>query len=264
VTVVGAVPLVEFPFSGNGLTAAVTTRNGGVSRGPFESLNLGDHVGDDHDAVVENRRRLCEVLGVDRLTVADQQHGSTVAVIDAALAGRGHDGATDARAALPATDAMVTGLTGVALSVVVGDCAPVVLYDPVRRATGVAHCGRPGIVAGVLPAAIETMTEQYGSRPPDLLVGIGPCVAAPSYEVGPAEVAAVTAAFRGGDLLTTTRAGHATFDLVGALRLQLAAAGVRPGSVATMDIDTRTSTDQYFSDRAVRPCGRFMAVIVMR
>lgn len=238
-----------------------------MSTGPYASLNLGDHVGDDHEAVLENRRRLCAAIGADRLTVADQQHGARVAVIDAALAGRGHDGAADARAALPCTDAMVTCGTGIALATIVADCAPVVLYDPVLRAAGVAHCGRRGAVLGVLPATVRTMSDAFGCRPEDLLAGIGPAIGANSYEIGNAEAAQVTEAFglaaASAGLLTPTRPGHCTFDLVAALRIQLRHAGVDDGNVHAMGVDTRTSTADFFSDRAVRPCGRFMAVALL-
>jgi polyphenol oxidase len=260
-----ALPLRAFPFHGDAVTAIVTTRHGGVSTGVYDSLNLGDHVGDDHEAVLENRRRLALALGVDRLTVADQTHGARVAVIGRDLAGRGHDGVSDSRAALPGTDAMVTNLPGVALATLVADCAPVVLFDPVKRGMGVAHCGRAGTVTGTLPAAIETMREAFGSRPEDLLAGIGPAIGAASYEIGPAEAEQVTAAFGAAvtGLLRPTRPGHAAFDLVAALRLQLRAAGVPDGSVHPMGIDTRAATDEFFSDRAARPCGRFTAVTML-
>lgn len=256
-----------FPFDGDGVTAVVTTRHGGVSTGRYSSLNLGDHVGDDHEAVLENRRRLCAVLGVDRLTAADQQHGARVAVIDAALAGRGHAGMADSVSALPATDAMVTKLAGVALTIMVADCAPVVVFDPERRAVGVAHCGRGGIVLGVLPETIETMHGTFGSAPEDLLVGIGPAIGADSYEIGAAEAAQVATAFgelAEARLLRPTRPGHWTFDLVAALRIQLRHAGVDDGNVHAMGVDTAASTADFFSDRAARPCGRFMAVAMLR
>lgn len=264
--VVPAVTLRPFAFDGHGVTAVVSTRHGGVSTGAYASLNLGDHVGDDHEAVRENRRRLAAALGVGRLTVADQQHGDKVAVIDAALAGRGHDGGEDARDALPHTDAMVTALPGVALATIVADCAPVVLFDPARRAVGVAHCGRRGAVLGTLPRTIEAMRAAFGCRPEDLLAGIGPAIGADSYEIGDAEAAQVSAAF--GDagaasLLRPTRPGHCTFDLVAALRMQLRAAGARDANVHPMGVDTLTSTADFFSDRAARPCGRFMAVAVL-
>jgi polyphenol oxidase len=261
------VTLRVFPFHGDGVTAVVSTRHGGVSAGAYASLNLGDHVGDDHEAVVENRRRLCAALGADRLTVADQQHGARVAVIEAGLAGRGHDGADDARAALPDTDAMVTSVPGVALATLVADCAPVVLYDPVRRAVGVAHCGRRGAVLGTLPATVRTMERAFGCHPEDLLTGIGPAIGADSYEIGNAEAAQVSKAFgeraASAALLTPTRPGHCTFDLVAALRSQLRDAGVADGNVHPMGVDTLTSAADFFSDRAARPCGRFMAVALL-
>lgn len=256
-----------FAFHGAGVTAVVSTRHGGVSTGPYASLNLGDHVGDDHEAVLENRRRLCAALGVDRLTVADQQHGARVAVIEKALAGRGHDGARDARAALPETDAMVTAVPGVALASIVADCAPVVLFDPARRAVGVAHCGRRGTVLGTLPRTIEAMATAFKTEPGDLLVGIGPSIGAESYEIGETEAAQVAGAFgdaaAAASLLRPTRPGHCTFDLVAALRIQLREAGVDDGNVHPMGVDTLAETADFFSDRAARPCGRFMAVAML-
>jgi polyphenol oxidase len=264
---VSTISLRPFAFHGNAVTAVVTTRHGGVSAEPYASLNLGDHVGDDHEAVLENRRRLCAALGVDRLTVADQQHGARVAVIDQALAGRGHDGVADARAALPDTDAMVTSVPGIALATIVADCGPVVLFDPVRRAAGVAHCGRRGAVLGTLPATVRTMRDAFGCDPRDLRVGIGPTIAAESYEIGTAEAAQITASFgdaaASGSLLRPTRPGHCTFDVVAALRRQLRDAGIDDENVHDMGVDTRTSTADFFSDRDARPCGRFMAVAML-
>lgn len=259
-----ALPLRPFPFHGEAVTAVVTTRHGGVSTGTYDSLNLGDHVGDDPAAVRENRRRLASALGVGRLTVADQTHGARVAVIGADLAGRGHDSAADARAALPDTDAMVTNLPCVALATLVADCAPVVLFDPRRKAVGVAHCGRLGIVRGVLPATIEAMETAFGSRPADLIAGIGPAIGAESYEIGPGEAAQIAAAFPGtAGLLRPTRPGHCDFDMIAALRAQLRKAGVADRGTHVMGIDTRARTGDFFSDRAARPCGRFAAVAML-
>jgi polyphenol oxidase len=260
-------PMRAFPFDSAQVTAVVTTRHGGVSTGPYGGLNLGGHVGDQWEAVAENRRRLAAALGVDRLTIADQKHTATVAVVDGALAGRGHDGVADSAAAFPQTDAMITNLPGVALTILVADCAPVVLYDPVRRAVGAAHSGRVGTVKGVLPETIKAMTATFGSAPDDLLIGIGPAIGAASYEIGAAESAEVVAAFGdagASELLTPTRPGHATFDLAAAIRRQLHAVGVNPASIHDLSIDTRTCADDFFSDRAARPCGRFAAVACLR
>jgi hypothetical protein len=256
--------LRPFPFDGDLVTAAVTTRHGGVSRGPYGRLNLGGHVGDDPDAVAENRGRLAAALGVGRLTIADQRHTATVAVVGGELAGRGHDGAADAAAAFPATDALITSRPGTALAVLVADCAPVVLFDPVRRAVGVAHSGRAGTLRAVVPQTVEAMAAAFGSVPGDLLAGIGPAIGAGSYEVGAAEAAEVMTVFgRQTGLLRPSRPGHALFDLTGAVRKQLRTAGVPDGNVHDMAVDTRTSTGDFFSDRAARPCGRFAAVALL-
>jgi len=266
VRVSAGLSLLSFPFTGDGVTAVVSTRHGGVSAGAYGSLNLGGHVGDAPAAVAENRRRLAAELGVAKLTVADQQHTARVAVVDAPLAGRGHDGVTDAAAAFPATDAMITNLPCVALAILVADCAPVVLYDPVRRAVGVVHSGRVGTIRGVVPSTVEAMTATFGSAPGDLLIGIGPAIGAASYEIGATETAEVMTAFgdAGTQLLTPTRAGHAAFDLAGAICRQLRTSGVPAANVHDLAIDTKTSTDDFFSDRAARPCGRFAAIAVLR
>jgi len=96
-------------------------------------------------------------------------------------------------------------------------------------------------------------------------VGIGPAIGAASYEIGDAQAAEVTAAFGAAvaGLLRATRPAHCTFDLVGALRIQLRAAGVADANVHDMAVDTRAATDEFFSDRAARPCGRFMAATML-
>jgi YfiH family protein len=263
-----SLPLRPFAFDSGQVTAVVTTRHGGVSSGVYGSLNLGGHVGDDPAAVAENRRRLAAALGVDRLTIADQRHTDRVAVVTPALAGRGHGGVAESAAAFPATDAMITAVTGAALAILVADCAPVVLFDPVHRVVGVAHSGRAGTLRGVVPKTVGAMSAAFGTVPGDLLVGIGPAIGAASYEIGPAEAAEVTAAFPSSmtetRLLTPSRRpGHALFDLTGAIRGQLRAAGILADSVHDLEIDTRTGTADFFSDRAARPCGRFAAVALL-
>jgi purine-nucleoside/S-methyl-5'-thioadenosine phosphorylase / adenosine deaminase len=263
--VVSDLALCPFRFHGDGVTAVVSTRHGGASAGCYASLNLGDHVGDDHAAVLENRRRLAAAVGAGRLTVADQRHTDRVAVVGAAMAGRGHDGGADAAAAFPATDALITELPGAALAILVADCAPVVLFDRRRCAVGVAHSGRVGTVRGVVPKTVAAMAAAFGTAPRDLLAGIGPAIGAASYEIGAAEAAEVMTAFgaAGTTLLLPSRPGHALFDLTGAIRGQLRDAGVPDAGVHDMAIDTRTATDDFFSDRATRPCGRFAAVAML-
>jgi YfiH family protein len=248
---------------GDGVLAAVTTRHGGHSTGAYAGCNLAFHVGDDPAAVRANRALVCAALGVDRLTVADQQHGRTVAVVDEALAGAGHDSLEDAVARLPATDGLVTDVPGVALAVLVADCAPVVLHDPVRGALGVAHAGRRGVVLDVLGATIDALRERYGTAPGDLRAAVGPCIGPASYELGGAELEETSAAL-GDDLLVPTRPGHARFDLPTAVHRRLAESGVPADQVQGVAVDTFTATDDLFSHRVERPCGRFALVAALR
>ena len=109
------------------------------------------------------------------------------------------------------------------------------------------------------------MTATFGSVPENMLIGIGPAIGAASYEIGPTEASQVMDSFgaEGTQLLSPTRRGHAAFDLIGAIRRQLDAAGVPARNVYDLAIDTRTATDDFFSDRAARPCGRFAAIALL-
>lgn len=252
--------LRRFPIAIEGITAGYTTRHGGVSSGIYGSLNLGDHVGDNSEVVRRNRDLLAAELGVLALTVPDQKHQAHVVVVDKQLAGRGHIGVEDSVEAFGATDALVTNVVGTALTVMVADCAPVALVDPVQRAVGVAHCGRGGATLGVLAETVKKMVDTYGTEPSDLMVGIGPSIGAYSYEIGTREIEQVTKAFPDLKVLSPTREGHANLDISTILRHQLEEIGVPAENVHIANIDTLTSTEDYFSDRAQRPCGRFMGV----
>jgi hypothetical protein len=258
----GLVGWAPFSFDGSEVRAGVASRQGGVSDGVYASLNLGDHVGDDPDRVRENRRRVAAALGVDAITIADQQHGATCALVSPGSVGRGFAGVEEARHHFPSTDALVCDQPGAALGVLVGDCAPVVLWDPVHRAIGTAHAGRPGVVAGVVGAAVGRMHEEFSTDVDALVVGIGPCVGFESYPVGQREIDDLEAVLPGRGL-TRTEGGRRLLDVGGSVEAQLADLGVRPEHVHRMRVDTLSATTTYFSDRAARPCGRFMAVVAL-
>ncbi|HVX23459.1 MAG TPA: polyphenol oxidase family protein [Acidimicrobiales bacterium] len=259
----GGVCTWHFDLDGPGVLAAVTTRHGGASTGPYRGLNLAYHVGDDPDRVAGNRRLLCRALGVATVTVPDQQHGCRVAVVDGDLAGAGYRSDDDARARLPATDALVTDQPGVALGVLMADCGPVVLFDPGRPALAVVHSGRRGAVLDVVGAAVRTLQDRFGTDPADLRAGVGPCIGPASYEIG-GDALADTADALGDRFLAPSRPGHAHFDLPGALRWRLLQAGVPDRQVEMAAVDTYRSTADLFSDRAARPCGRIMLLAALR
>jgi purine-nucleoside/S-methyl-5'-thioadenosine phosphorylase / adenosine deaminase len=253
----------HFDVDGSELVALTTTRHGGRSTGPYRGLNLAYHVDDDPDDVAANRDLLCDAIGFETLTVADQQHSRRVAVVDRSLAGAGYRSDADARARLPGTDALVTDQPGIALAVLVADCAPVVLFDPVCRVLGVAHVGRRGAVVDVVGATVDVMTRTFRTDPSDIRAGVGPCIGRDNYEIGGAVIDDVREAL-GDDLLEPSRSGHARFDLTAAVRRRLADAGAPDDHVDVAGVDTFASTADVFSDRAERPCGRFMLVAAMR
>ena len=179
-----------------GVDAFVTTRHGGVSAGPYGTLNLGLHVGDNPADVVVNRRRVAAALGADLgdFVFCQQAHGRRVAVVSAAERGRGALAVDDA---IASTDALVTTDPGTVLAILVADCVPIILIDPQAQVLACVHAGWRGTVAGVTGAALHAM-QGLGAQPERMRAAIGPAVAADRYQVGP-EVAAAAERFFGGN-----------------------------------------------------------------
>lgn len=252
------VPVLRWPrLEAIRVDAVVTTRDGGVSRGPYESLNLGLHVGDEPDLVVENRRRAAAAIGltIDDLVVGAQVHGAGVAVVGARDRGRG---AHDHAEAVADVDALVTADPGVGLVALGADCTTLVLVDPEAAVLGVAHAGWRGATSGVIEATIGAMAG-CGARRERLVVGVGPTISAARYQVGGDVVAAVEAALgpAAGRVVRPDGTGRWTFDLGGANVHLLQEAGVRADRI---DVMVRDTADGLFSDREVRPCGRVAAL----
>ena len=245
-------------FDGLAVEAMVTTRDGGVSSGPYASLNLGLHVGDDPSRVIENRRRAAAALGLDlgQCVFAHQTHGREVAVVGAADRGRG----TTRPEGAPACDALVTATPGVGLAIMVADCVPLVLFEPQARVLAVVHAGWKGTVARVAEAAVEAMAR-LGAARAAVVAGLGPAVEPARYQVGDEVAGAARGAFGAGvdDLLAPDGPGHWRFDLWAANRRVLVEAGVPAAQIEVAPVGTGRGT-QFFSDRAERPCGRFAAL----
>ncbi|MBK5221673.1 MAG: peptidoglycan editing factor PgeF [Acidimicrobiia bacterium] len=241
--------------------AVITSRWGGVSEGAYESLNLGLHVGDDADAVVANRTRAAAAIGLDlgQLVFCRQSHGAEVAVVGVGDRGRGTRSEDDA---LAGTDALVTSDPDVGLVVMVADCVPVVLLDPEARVLACVHAGWRGTVARVCRATVATMGS-LGAEPARMLAWLGPAIAPERYEVGDDVADAAREAFPDTSQLVRHRQpGRWSFDLWAANEHDLRSAGLEPGRITTTRIDT--ASGPYFSDRAVRPCGRFAALARLR
>ncbi|MER5260783.1 peptidoglycan editing factor PgeF [Actinosynnema sp. NPDC002837] len=226
----------------------LTTREGGVSKPPYDSFNLGDHVGDDPAAVEANRQRLAEGIGLepDRLVWMEQVHGRTVGVVDGPVS-----------EPLEATDAVVTTRERLGLVVLTADCVPVLLGDPEAGVIAAVHAGRVGARVGVVPATLDRMVE-LGARVDRVEVLLGPAVCGQCYEVPAAMRDDVEKHLPGS--ASKTRAGKPALDLRAGLWQQLADAGV-----GRIGVDPRCTVEEksLFSHRRDPGTGRLAGVVWM-
>ena len=223
-----------------------TSRAGGVSSSPYNSFNLGDHVGDDLADVAANRARLARVLGLqpERFVWMEQLHTNTVTVVEGPQ-----------RAPVEATDAVVTREAGLALCVLVADCVPVLLADHAAGVVAAAHAGRLGARNGIVVKTVDAMVG-LGATPGNIQVLMGPAAAGESYEV-PADMAADVERRLPGSRTTTVK-GTPGLDIRAGLVRQLLGLGVT--HVDADPRDTVTDTD-FFSYRRDGVTGRQAGVI---
>lgn len=215
-------------------------REGGVSEGPWASLNMSLSTGDAPARVLENRRRAAAALGApgEALVIARQVHGTTCVVADVPWPPD----------AAPEADAIATAAPGLVLGVTSADCAPVLLADPDAGVIGAAHAGWRGALDGVLESVVGTMTA-LGADPARTVAVVGPCIACASYEVGPefrarflAEDPASEAFF-----LEARRGGRPRFDLEAYVTARLARTGI--GRIQALGVDTCADPVRFFSFR---------------
>jgi YfiH family protein len=236
-----------------GVRAACTTRAGGVSQAPYGSLNLGDHVGDDPGAVAQNRERLAGALGA-RPVFMKQVHGWQVA----SLAGSTPDGIE--------ADACLTTEPGIACTIMVADCLPVLFASADGRVVGAAHAGWRGLVGegghGVLEALWSEL-RRHGAGT-DARVWLGPCIGPRAFEVGPE----VKAAFEAADVsasahFTSHAPGKWMADLPALARDRLRALGLTriAGNDGSDAWCTVSEASRFFSHRRDRVSGRFAACV---
>ncbi len=247
------------PGADPGIRHGFFTREGGVSFGLFASLNCGFGSRDDPRNVEENRGIAAARfdLGPEKLVSCHQVHGAEIVTVEQPWR----------REANPRADGMVTAVPGIALGILAADCAPVLFADPVARIIGAAHSGWRGALAGVMEATVAAMAA-LGARPERIRAGIGPCIAQPSYEVGPEFAANFAATDRAssGFFRPAARPGHFLFDLPGYIAQRLQRQGL--AAVERAPHDTAAEEALFFSYR--RAClrgegdyGRGLAAIAL-
>ncbi|MDY4041302.1 MAG: polyphenol oxidase family protein [Collinsella sp.] len=238
-----------------------TERAGGVSAPPFSSLNLGGHVGDDPEAVAENRRRALAALDAaetfDRLLVPNQVHGDRVArVIDG-----GPDALARVRTEIAAgADAIVCTAPGVPVMLCFADCVPVVLT--LENAFAVIHSGWKGTEARVAAKAASALAEVTGASMAEVEAWIGPHISGDEYEVSPELMARFAAGFA--SVRPAAEAGSRLLDLSACIREALVEVGVQDERVVDAGLSTLRDNDRFFSYRAEHgQCGRHAAIALI-
>ncbi|WP_295625771.1 peptidoglycan editing factor PgeF [uncultured Corynebacterium sp.] len=226
----------------------LTTRRGGFSASPYDSFNLGDHVGDDPAAVAANRRRLADKMDLDpsRFVWMEQIHSNTVTVVDGPVDGP-----------VPATDALVTTVPGLALTVLVADCVPVLLSDEHAGVVASVHAGRIGARNGIVARALAAMVD-LGADPAHVHALLGAAAGGDVYEVPDAMAADVEKHLPGSR--TVTRKGTSGLDVRAGLMRQLHSLGV-----TNINAEPRcTITEpEYFSYRREGKTGRQAGIVVL-
>lgn len=244
----------------------VSTRNGGFSEFPYHSLNLGFHVGDNPDTVLKNRRRFAEAVGIplNQFTSARQIHSGTVKIISDELKG---SGSSDYGSAIENTDAMVTNGVGICLVILVADCVPMLFFDPVRMAIGVAHAGWKSTIHCIAQNTVRTMEGAFGSSLGDIIVGIGPSIGPCCYRVGPEVISQFENTFPPPTkeiIVNKSDDGTGYLDLWKANIDQLLRVGIQKRNIELAQICTRDNPDLFFSYRHQQgDTGRFGAGITL-
>jgi YfiH family protein len=246
----------QFTQAPRGIRIYFTTRQGGESQPPYNSLNLGFHVGDDPELVRKNRAALAKSLHIDAaaITCPRQRHTGEVAWLENTKdAGAG---ALSEASVFDPCDGLVTRLREAPILLHFADCLPVVLAGRVmgQAVLGVLHAGREGLVQGVVANGVAAMARESGVEPDSMVAVLGPAIGPCCYEVGESHIHDFRVRFGGEAVVGTAR-----IDLAAAAVIDLKAAGVSAGNIHMLDICT-SCDDHFFSYRRDGITGRHGAI----
>jgi YfiH family protein len=260
----GVRALICAPLEADGFINGFSTRLGGVSEMPVNSLNLAGFNEDAAENILENRRRFLKLFpGQWAFAGCWQVHGADVRVVQTAADAKP---AENQRGETIFCDVIVSNANGVLAGVKTADCVPILMGDTRTGAFAAVHAGWRGTLAGAVVVGAERLAKEYDTNPADLRVAIGASAGPCCYEVGSEVIDAFTSKFAGGDkLFTHTREGHARVDLLKSNRDQLISIGVKPERIHTAPICTICRTDLFFSYRKEKAIhgkvGRLLAVV---
>lgn len=247
-----------------GVTAFSTTRRGGYSRGAYGEFNINPYCGDDAHAVTRNRLMLSNelrLLGLERLILPHQSHGTAVRLVDSAFLALPSD---SQKALLDNIDALLTAEPEVCIGVSTADCIPILLYDPEHRAAAAVHAGWRGTLKRIAVKAVEEMVTVFGSRPQALKAVVGPGISLKNFEVGD-EVydLFVSEGLDMGRVASRFGKWHLNLPLLN--QLQLEETGMTGTHIQQSGLCTFDQAEHYFSARRLGiRSGRIYTGIVIR
>ncbi len=250
--------LVCRPLEDAGFVNAFSTRGGGVSDFPKDSLNLAGFDEDSADNIYENRRRFLHTIGGEyQLATAWQVHGDGVKIVNTQA---------DVDDSEERFDGLVSQMPGVLVGVKTADCVPVLIGDTKTRSFAAIHAGWRGTVSSIVVRAIEKLQKEYGSEPQNMIAAIGPAAGCENYEIGQDVIEAFAANFEGSaKYFAPTKEGHARVNLHLANKDQLISCGVPLDSIHTAPYCTMDRPDLFFSYRLEKKkygkTGRLLSVI---
>ena len=240
-------PVLQYYPLGEGVTAFSSTRQGGYSEGRYGEFNINRYCGDSEEAIQKNRETLCQLLGIEdhSLLMPHQVHLAEIAVVDRDMLTLPTE---EILQKLDGIDALMTNEAGVCIGVSTADCIPVLLYDPIQRASCAIHAGWRGTVQRIVEKAVARMTEVFGSDPQNLIAQIGPGIHLESFEVG--DEVYQTFEKEGFPMeLISKKYEKWHIDLPECNRLQLVAAGIPETHIAVSPVCTFQQSDTFFSAR---------------
>jgi hypothetical protein len=241
----------------------ISTRHGGISAGNCKGLNIGFGTNDSAENVLQNRKILATNVGVplNHFVFPRQTHSANIALIHRSQRGLG---VFERETALPETDALITNEPETCIAVQVADCVPLLLFDPENRAVGAIHAGWRGTASQICMHTIRAMQWHFGTRPENLLAGIGPSIGACCYNTGYDVKEAFDYVKPALNTIFEERNSKLYLNLWAANREQLVFAGVKPENIEVAGVCSHCNAAEYFSHRHSNgDTGRFAAAIML-
>ncbi|MBE2247729.1 MAG: peptidoglycan editing factor PgeF [Candidatus Competibacteraceae bacterium] len=239
------------------ITHGFTSRQDGFSIPPFHSFNMGLHVGDQVDHVMQNRNKFAQQLQIQlrSLYYANQIHSDKIFIVTEPIQTHPH----------PSADALITDLPGTAVAVMSADCVPILLADTQNRVVAAVHAGWKGSVNAILLKTLLKMQKLWGSKPSDIMAGIGPCISYSHYEVGHNVIEIVTNVFpQSESLLSPSTNNKMFFNLTKANMYWLHLFGMHDSQIAISNYCTYSDSEKWFSARRNPITGRMASAIGIR